>query len=329
MRQRTLADGTVVSALSLGAMFFGTRVDEETSFAILDRFVDAGGTVIDTSDNYAYWIGGTGHDSEPVVGRWLASRGARDRVVLSTKVGAMPTAPGTQWWETGEGLSAGAIRSAIEGSLQRLGTDHVDVYWSHVEDRSVPLEETLGTFAELIAEGKVRTIGESNHAGWRIERARAVSRANGWPRYTSLQHRYTYFQPRPEDQEPAQNTNGNPHLRAYGSVGQELLDYVRNEDDLTLWVYTALLSGAYSRPDKPIPEAYEHPGTDERRKVLSEVAAEIGATQNQVVLAWLMGGDPPLLPIVGASSVSQLDEILAATDIDLDESQRTRLNAAG
>ena len=330
MRQRTLADGTAISALSLGAMLFGTKVDEATSFAILDRYVEAGGNLLDTSDNYAFWMeGGTGHDSETLLGRWLASRGARDRVVLSTKVGAMPTVPGTAWWETGEGLSAGAIRAAIEGSLRRLGTDHVDVYWTHVEDRSVPLEETLGALADLVGEGKVRTIGASNHAIWRVDRARALSRANGWPAYTSLQYRYTYLQPRLTGRESTDNANGNPNLRAYGQVTAEFLDYVRHEDDLTVWAYTPLLSGAYTRPDKPIPAEYDHPGTDERRKVLSEVATEIGATQNQVVLAWLMGGDPPLLPIVGVSSVAQLDEVMAATEVELDDAQRTRLDAAG
>jgi aryl-alcohol dehydrogenase-like predicted oxidoreductase len=326
MRQRTLADGTAISPLSLGAMLFGTRVDEATSFAILDRFVEAGGNMIDTSDNYAFWVeGGTGHDSETLLGRWLASRGARDRVVLGTKVGAMPKVPGTSWSESGEGLSSGAIRAAIEGSLARLGTDHVDVYWSHIEDRSVPLEETLGTFADLVGAGKVRTIGESNHALWRVERARAASRANGWPAYTSLQHSYSYFQPRPS----GVPQDAGSHLVAHSYVTDELLDYVRSEDDLTLWVYTPLLTGAYTRADKPLPERYDHPGTERRSKVLSEVAAEIGATANQVVLSWLMGGDPPLLPIVGVSSVAQLDEVLAATEIELDDTLRARLDAAG
>jgi aryl-alcohol dehydrogenase-like predicted oxidoreductase len=327
MRYRTLADGTNVSALCLGAMWFGTRVDEATSFAILDRFADAGGNLIDTADNYAFWIeGGTGHDSEPVVGRWLADRKARDRVVLATKVGAMPTVPGTTWWESGEGLSGRAIRAAIVDSLRRLNTDYVDVYWTHIEDRSVPLEETLEALARLVEEGTVRTIGESNHAGWRVERARAISRAKGWPAYTSLQHHYTYFQPRlgvPPEVDPG------GQLLAHSHVSSELLDYVRHEDDLTLWVYTALLSGAYTRSDKPLPEAYDHPGTAQRRKVLDEVANELGITPNQVVLAWLMGGNPPLLPIVGVSSVAQLDEVLAATDIELDDELRARLDAVG
>src|SRR4051794_40808711 len=156
MRRLTLADGTGVSALCLGAMLFGTRTDEKTAFALLDRFVEAGGTLIDTADNYAFWEeGGAGGESETVLGRWLADRGARDQVVISTKVGAQPTVPGTSWRESGEGLSPSAIRSAIEGSLRRLGTDHVEGYWAHVEDRTVPLEETVDPFASLAEEGTV------------------------------------------------------------------------------------------------------------------------------------------------------------------------------
>ena len=176
MRQRTLADGTAVSVLSLGAMWFGTRTGEATSFAILDRFTEAGGTLIDTSDNYAFWEpGGRGGESETVLGRWLAARGARDRVRLSSKVGAQPTIPGTSYLDSAEGLSAPAIRSALEGSLRRLGTDHLDVYWAHIEDRSVTLEETVDTFASLIKEGKAGVVGASNHATWRVERPEAIT----------------------------------------------------------------------------------------------------------------------------------------------------------
>jgi aryl-alcohol dehydrogenase-like predicted oxidoreductase len=260
--------------------------------------------------------GGAGGESEAVIGRWLASRGARDRVVLSTKVGAQPTVPGTNWLESGEGLSAAAIRSAVEGSLKRLGTDRTDVYWAHVEDRSVPLEETLGAFAALADAGTAGVLGVSNHATWRVERARALARARSWPAYTCLQYRYSYLQPR------ADVPLGGGHTHATG----DLLDYVRTEPDLTLWVYTALLNGAYTRTDRPLAAAYDHPGTARRLAALREVAAEAGATPNQVVLSWLLGGDPPMLPIVGVSSVGQLGEVLAAADLDLDDTLRLRLD---
>lgn len=326
MRRRTLADGTTVSALALGAMLFGTQTDEATAFAILDRFVEAGGSLIDTADNYAHWVpDGVGGESETVLGRWLADRGARDRVVISSKVGAQPTVPGTSWLETGEGLSAAAIEAAVEGSLRRLGTDRVDVYWAHVEDRTVPLEETVDAFASLVEKGTVGVVGASNHALWRVERARSIARADDRPGFTCLQLRHSYVRPR-------MDVTG-PDVHAFGNVGAETLDYVRSEPDMSLWAYGPLMRGAYARPEQRVHPAhhpaYDHPGTPARLAVLREVAAEIGATPNQVVLAWLMGGDPPVIPIVGVSSVAQLDEMLAAADLELDDALRRRLDEAG
>jgi aryl-alcohol dehydrogenase-like predicted oxidoreductase len=320
MRYRTLGPdqtGPRVSVLCLGVLPFGTTVDEATAFAILDRFADAGGTFVDTSNNYAFWVpGATGDESETVLGRWLASRGARDRMVLATKVGARPTQPGLGF-EAAEGLSAKAIRAGFEGSLRRLGTDRVDLYYAHVEDRSVPLEETVGAFAELVDQGSVGALGVSNHATWRIEQARRIARDHGWPGYTCVQERYSYLRPRPGVRLPE---GGHVHMT------DELLDYARTEPDLSLLAYTPLLFGSYTRADKPLPEHYEHPGTTRRLAVLHEVAAELGATPNQVVLAWLIGGDPPIVPIVGISSVSQLDDCLGGADLILDEDVRRRLD---
>ncbi|GHB95047.1 aldo/keto reductase [Streptomyces rochei] len=311
--------GPLVSALCLGALPFGTTVDQKTSFAILDRFVEAGGDLVDTADNYAFWApGGTGDESERTIGRWLADRRRYDDVVISTKVGARPTVPGTSL-ETAEGLSAPVIRKAAEDSLRRLGTDRIDVYWTHIEDRSVPLEETLGALDGLVGDGKVGVLGCSNHATWRTERARATSRAHGWTGYTCVQQRYSYLQPRLDIGLPE---GGHVHATA------ELLDYVRAEPDLTLMAYSSLLSGAYTRPDKSLPAAYDHPGTGQRLTALREVAAELGATVNQVVLAWLLGGDPPVIPIVGVSSVEQLDEALGAVALELPVELRARLDHA-
>ncbi|WP_433181668.1 aldo/keto reductase [Actinoallomurus sp. CA-150999] len=321
MRRFTLADGTGVSALCLGAMLFGTRTDEKTAFALLDRFVEAGGTLIDTADNYAFWEkGGAGGESETVLGRWLADRGTRDQVVISTKVGAQPTVPGTSWQESGEGLSPAAIRSAIEGSLRRLGTDHVDVYWAHVEDRTVPLEETVDAFASLVEEGKVGVLGASNHALWKVERARSMGRDQGRAAYTCLQLRHSYLRPRLDA--------ADPDFHLFGNVDAETLDYVRSEPDMSLWAYSPLLSGTYTRPDRPLHPSYDHPGTPARLAALQEVANKTGATVNQVVLAWLMGGDPPIIPVIGVSSVEQLDDALAAADLELDEDLRHRLDDA-
>ncbi|MBP2703247.1 aldo/keto reductase [Microbispora sp. RL4-1S] len=299
-------------AIALGTIPFGTTVDEPTSFAILDRFVDSGGTIIDTADNYPFWQDGTtGDESETTIGRWLAKRGNRDRVVISTKVGGRPTVPGDRTLDSAEGLSAATVRGAVEGSLRRLGVDHVDVYWAHLEDRSVPLLETLIAFDELVTAGKVKRLGASNHATWRLERARALAAAHDLTPYTLVQMRHSYLRPRPWVRLPEGG-----HVQ----VSEETLDYVRSEG-LTLWVYTSLLAGAYTH--KPLPEHYDHPGTTRRLAVLREVAAELGATPNQVVLAWLKAQD--IVPLVGVSSIAQLDELL--TEIDLDPALIARLDA--
>ncbi|MDP9846893.1 aldo/keto reductase [Streptosporangium lutulentum] len=305
--------------LALGTIPFGTTLDDKAGFAILDRFAEAGGALLDTANNYPFWNeGATGDESELAIGRWLAARGNRDRMVLSTKCGARPTVPGDRTLNSAEGLSATTIATAAEGSLRRLGTDHVDVYWAHVEDRSVPLEETLGAFAELARAGKIREIGASNMSAWRLERARAISRAGGWPLYTNVQLRHTYLRPRPGVRLPE---------AGHVLVQDDMLDYLRSEPDLTLWAYNTLMFGAYTREDRPIQEIYDHPGTTRGLAVLREIASELGVTVNQVVLAWLIGGDVTTVPIVGVSSLAQLEESLGALDLKLDDEHRARLDA--
>jgi aryl-alcohol dehydrogenase-like predicted oxidoreductase len=307
--------------LVLGAMYFGTRQDEQSSFELLDRFVDGGGRVIDTANAYSFWTdpSGLGGQSEALLGRWFAARpGLRDHVILSTKVGAHPRVPGG-FPDNVEGLSAQAIQEAAHGSLERLRTDRIDLYWAHMDDRSVPIEETVGVLGELVADGVVHRLGASNHATWRVERARQSARARGVVGYTALQLRHTYLQPRP---------GVRVHDHPYGSVTAETLDYARAER-LDVWAYTPLLGGSYVRADRPLPEAYDHPGTTRRLAVLDDIADELGATRNQVVLAWLIGSSPSITPIVGVSSVAQLDEALTGAELVLSDDQRHRLDAAG
>ncbi|MER6915157.1 aldo/keto reductase [Streptomyces sp. NPDC000594] len=312
-----------VSVLCLGAMLFGTRTDEQTSFAILDRYVEAGGTFVDTSNNYAYWLnGGQGGESESVLGRWRRSRGIGDEITIATKLGARPLAPGTGFVENREGLSADTIRAAAEESRERLGMERLDLLYAHIEDPETPLEETVEGFAALVAEGTVGLLGVSNHWAWKVERSRAVAAAAGLPGYEVLQYSHSYLRRR-TDQPDALSPDG-----ACGIVDGNLLSYVRAEPALAMVAYTPLLSGAYTREDKELTRDLDHAGTPVRLAALAEVVRETGATANQVVLSWLIGGEVPIVPLVGASSVAQLDESLAAVDLELTEEQRARLDGA-
>lgn len=329
MRYRTIGDGPGerrVSAIAMGAMKLGGTVDDQTSFAILDRFVEKGGTFIDTSNNYMFWEPGCSpDDSEALIGRWRADRGITDssELVIATKFGARPTVVGggKEYWE---GLSAPVVHDAIKGSQERLGMSRIDLYYAHVEDRSVEIDETLGALAELVADGVVGQIGASNHRAWRLERARATSATHGQPRYTVLQHRYSYLQPRFDVPLPELG-----HVHAT----PDHLDFVRDEivagRPTALVAYTSLLNGAYTRTDKPLSAAYDHPGTPARLAALEKVAAETGASRNQVVLSWLIDHEPAVIPLVGVSTVAQVDEAVAAADLELTPEQRELLDAAG
>ena len=315
-----------VSVLSLGTMHFGTATDEATSFAILDRYVEAGGTFIDTADNYAFWVGTQGGESEELLGRWRRSRGTGDEIVIATKLGARPLAPGTSFTDNAEGLSARVIRESSERSRDRLGVARLDLLYAHIDDPAVPLAETVAAFAALVAEGTVGLLGVSNHWAWQVERARALAAAAGLPGYEVLQYQHSYLRPR-TDLPGSRSADGIP-----GTLGGDLLSYLRAEPQLTAVAYAALMRGGYVRPDKL--EAaefaeYDHPGTPARLAALREVAKDVGATVNQVVLAWLIGAEVPVIPLIGASSVAQLDESLAAVDLELTAQQRARLDAAG
>ena len=314
-----------VSVLALGTMHFGTATDEATSFAILDRYAEAGGTFIDTSGNYAFWTGTQGGESEELLGRWRASRGAGEEIVIATKVGARPLAPGTSFTDNAEGLSAKVIRESAERSRDRLGMDRLDLLYAHIEDPTVPLAETVEGFAALVAEGTVGLLGVSNHWAWRVERARTLAAAAGLPGYEVLQYQHSYLRPR-TDLAGELSPDGMP-----GMLGGDLLSYLRAEPQLAMVVYSSLMRGGYVCPGKLDAAEfaeYGHPGTPARLAALREVAKDTGTTANQVVLAWLIGGEIPMIPVVGASSVAQLDESLAAADLELNAEQRARLDAA-
>lgn len=307
--------------LVLGTMVFGTLVDEATSFALLDQFVDAGGRWLDTADCYSFWLSETGHggQSEALLGRWLAARpGMRDRVLIATKFGAEPIDAADRASRTG--LSRGAIRTQFESSLRRLGTDQVDLAWAHVEDRDVPVEETADAMSELVEDGAAFRIGASNHPAWLVERARRHAISQGRTPWTALQHSFSYLHPRPFELPAGQG-------HRFGMLTDEHLD-LASVESLETWAYTPLLSGAYDNPAKPLPDAHDHPGTTRRLVALDKVAAELGATRGQVVLAWLAGTSPAIRPILGGSKPEQLQAALDAMALDLTDELRAVLDAA-
>lgn len=305
----------------LGTMNFGTRVDEATSFTLLDRFVERGGVWLDTADVYAFWNDPAGEPgaSERVLGAWLAARpGVREQVRISTKTGVRG------------GLGAAAVRTAARGSLDRLGVGSVDLFWAHVEDRGTDLDETVAALGALVTDGLAARLGASNHASWRVERARAAAAAQGVAAFDAVQYRHSYVLPRPG--------------AALPDSGHMLLDAgaadLAATEGLTLWAYTPLVNGALTRADRALPDAYDHPGTTARLAALDAVAADTGATRNQVVLAWIMTGGHgrtglagelavgPAWPLVGVSRTAQLDEALDARDLHLTEEHRAVLDGA-
>ena len=290
--------------LVLGTMYFGTRTDEATSFALLDRFVGAGGRILDTANCYSFWSSPTGHggQSEALIGRWLAANpGLRDELVIATKVGVEPTDDGGV-----EGLSAAVIQRESARSLERLGVDAIDLYWAHGEDRATDLEETVAAFGALVSAGVVRRLGVSNHPTWRVERARAIAERLGVEPWTALQLTTSYVEPRPGAPVP-----GKDHR--FGFVSDETVDYLDEHPELELWVYSPLVQGSYDRADRPFPDAYDHPGTTERLAELTHRAEALGVPRSRVVLAWMLARG--WKPIVGVSSLEQLDSALASVSL--------------
>lgn len=300
--------GVEVSALCLGAMYFGTRNDQVSSYRLLDQYVGAGGSFIDTANIYAHWVPGwQGGESETLLGGWLRERGHRDRLFIATKVGfEMPGVERT--------LRGAQIEAECDKSLRRLGIDTIDLYYAHVDDRRTPLEETLEAFARLVQAGKVRLIGASNFLAWRVAEARCVSQQHGWPDYCCIQQRYTYVRPKL-----------GASFGAQIAANSDLLDYCR-ANRLTLLAYASLLGGAYTRADRPLPDEYAGPDANARLAVLKDIAREANATANQVVLAWMLQGG--VIPVMAASTDEQMQENLSALDLRLSEGQMERLNKA-
>jgi aryl-alcohol dehydrogenase-like predicted oxidoreductase len=302
--------GVEVSALCLGTMHLGSRTDRETSYRLLDGYVAAGGSFLDTANNYATWIPGyVGGESETLLGQWMRERRNRTRLFIATKMGF--DYPGVE-----RGLRAHQIETECEKSLRRLQIDTIDLYYAHRDDRHTPMEETLPAFDRLVKAGKVRFIGASNFVAWRLEEARWVSQTRGLAEYCCVQQRYSYLRPVPGADFGRQT-----------AANDDLFDYVRARG-IRMLAYTPLLAGSYARADRPVRPQYLGPDTDARLAALKAVCEEVGATPNQVVLAWMMQSDPAVIPIFGASAVDQLRENLGGLGVELATGQMARLNAA-
>jgi aryl-alcohol dehydrogenase-like predicted oxidoreductase len=300
-----------VSALAIGTDLIGSRIDRATAFKLFDFFEENGGTFIDTANMYSCWLPGcVGGESETTIGAWMKDRRNRDQMFISSKLGFdYPGCAG--------GLSTAEIQGECEKSLKRLQTDRLDFYFAHRDDRATPLEETMKAFDALVKAGKVRAIGASNLPLWRIAEANMVSRVNKWVEYCAVEQRYTYLRPR--------------HAADFGPqifLSDDLKEYARSHN-VALIGYSILLQGAYTRSDREVPPQFAGPDSDERLRVLREVATEAGCTPGQVIIAWMRQSEPAILPIIAGSKIEQLRESIAALDITLSSEHMHSLDTAG
>lgn len=295
--------GLQVSPICLGGNVFGWTVDEAMSHRLLDAWVDAGMNFVDTADVYSRWAPGhVGGESETIIGRWLKRSGKRGRIVLATKVGK-------PMGDDEKGLSRAYIRRAVEASLGRLQTDVIDLYQSHDDDAETSLEETMAAFAELIREGKVRAIGASNFDAPRLAEAIATSERLGLPRYESLQPLYNVVDRAVYEDalEKVCVDNGLGVINFYGLAAGFLTGKYRSKEDLGKSLRGAN-AGKYL--------------TERNLAILAGldgVAKTVGATTAQVALAWQMARPSITAPIASATSIGQLDELVGAASLRLDD----------
>jgi aryl-alcohol dehydrogenase-like predicted oxidoreductase len=313
MEQRRLGESSLtVGPLAFGGDVFGWTADEPTSFALLDAFVDAGFNLIDTAANYSRWAhDGIGGQSETIIGRWLARSGKRDRIVVATKVGG-------DMGEGRSGLSRKYILREVEASLKRLRTDRIDLYQAHFGDEATPQSETLEAFSELIAQGKVRASGASNFSAQRLRSSLRASAEYGLARYESLQPEYNLY-----------DREGFEHDLQALCVGETIgvIPYFSLASGFLTGKYRSGADTAGSAR-KSLLQKYFTPRGMRILVALDRVAADLGAKPAQVALAWLVARPAITAPIASATSLEQLDDLVAATRLRLDERAIAELDAA-
>ncbi|MGO1070290.1 aldo/keto reductase [Lysobacter sp. CA199] len=301
-----------VAPLAFGGNVFGWSADQAATFALLDAFTEAGFALVDTADVYSVWApGNVGGESETLIGRWLAQGGGRrERVVIATKVAK---------WAPRRGLAPANIQAAVEDSLRRLGTEVIDLYQAHEDDPAVPLEDTLGAFARLIEQGKVRAIGASNYSAGRLAQALDVSERFGLPRYETLQPQYNLYDRAgfEAELEPLARERGLGVIGYYSLASGFLTGKYRGRADLDK-----------SRARGGSVEKYLDARGLRILAALDEVAASHGATPAQVALAWLIARPSVTAPIASATSVAQLRELLGATRLGLAADEIAALDRA-
>lgn len=314
MQKRSLGrSGIAVPPVVFGGNVFGWTADKAMSFRLLDEAVASGLNAIDTADVYSTWVAGhAGGESETIIGEWLKARpGMRDRVVILTKVGM--EMPGQ-----GKGLSSAWIARAVEASLTRLGIETIDLYQAHKDDETTPLEETLGAFARLIGQGKVRAIGASNYSAARLDAALATSARLGLPRFESLQPLYNLMD---------------------RTIEAELLPLCRARE-VGVIPYSSLASGFLTgkyRSEADLGKSVRGPRSVAKHMTprgmqvlaaLDAVAARLHATPTQVALAWQLARPGITAPIASATSIEQLRDLVRAASLELDAEAVAALDAA-
>jgi aryl-alcohol dehydrogenase-like predicted oxidoreductase len=305
--------GLQVSTLTFGGNVFGWTVDERTSFSLLDAWLDAGFNTIDTADIYSAWVPGhRGGESETVIGKWLRSSGKRNQVVLATKVGK-PMGPDMK------GLRPAYIRNALEASLQRLQTDHIDLYQSHDDDPDTPLADSLGAFDALVREGKVRAIGASNYSAARFALALETSERNGLARYESLQPLYNLF-------DRAVFEDALQPLCVQNQVG--VISFYALAAGFLTGKYRNTADAVKSARGANIVKKYVNPRGLKILQALDTVARRRNTRPGVVAVAWLLTRQGVTSPIASATSLDQLADLVAATRLQLEPAEIEALGEA-
>jgi len=312
MKKRQLGRSQLsIAPIVFGGNVFGWTADKATSFALLDAFVAHGFSCVDTADVYSRWVPGhTGGESETIIGEWIAARKARDKLVIATKCGMAAGADG-------KFLSRASIVAAVEASLKRLQTDHIDLYQAHKDDADTPLEETLEALASLVKAGKVRALGASNYSAARLAEALDISAANNWPRYETLQPEYNLAERGFEAElQPLCVAREIGVISFYSLASGFLTGKYRTMADLQGRARAGGVKKYLDARGLRILQA------------LDEVSARERVTQAQVALAWLLAQPSVAAPIVSATSVAQLEDILGAARLKLSASDLDVLDSA-